>query len=534
MSKKAVAVVLFVFVLLGCRRELDPPSWDIDALVPLAYTELSIFSAIEDSLLNTSGQGALELHYTEELIKFELDSLLQIPDTNTIESFSLPIGTVTVPPGQSIFSDTIETVYDLSGAELRYAIIRSGTIEVTLSNTLEEAVVFEYTLPNVELNGNPFEVIETVPAASGNSTSSITRVFDLSGYRLDLTGRDGNQFNTLLSQYDVYTDPTGNSTLLTSQDFVEINTTYQSIIPAYAKGYFSDRTEKIGPERTGLEAFNSIRSGTVALDEATLQLTIENEIGADFSMVMPTFRGLKTTTGSQVDVSHAITSSPVQLTRAKETVPESNYEARSYQTQLDASNSNITDFIGIFPDSVEYVLDLAINPLGNISGGNDFIFYNTGVTVTTELSIPLRFSANRILIADTTEFQLDNDSRAQTDNIQGGTLWLRGENDYPLEAEMQLVLIDSLGTVLDTLVGMPNTVAAALVGADGRTIEPAVSRIAIPIDDATIPQMYAANRVIILATLTTVHSEPIVIYDDYRLTTKLIGDFEYRVDTDDF
>lgn len=534
MQNFRILLLLFAVLSISCRKELENPSWDIDALIPIAYTDLTLFDVLEDSLTSTDENGQVSLSYSERFIEYKLDSLFTIPDTTTIESFSLPIGSISAAPGQTIYADTQETVYDLEDIALKYAIIQSGEIEVTLLNSIEEETILNYSLPSATLNGIPFNIIDTVPAASSSSTTTITKTYDISGYTIDFTGLSGNSYNTLVSAYNVSVSPAGNTVVISAGDYFQIEINYKSIVPFYAKGYFGNRSITVGPDSTALGLFYNIRSGTIDLTDATLEFTIENEIGADFSAQITELTAYKNTSTSTVSLDHYITSSTVNLTRAEETIPEQAFAPRSTTADVTSDNSNITEFISIFPDGVRYQIDFQINPLGNLSGGNDFIFYNTGITLSGDITIPLRFKANNVVLVDTTDFELDDDARKETNKINGGTLWLRAENDYPMAAQIQLVLLDSnTNSILDTLVTSPHTIEAAIVGSNGRTEQPAVSRIAIPVTPAKIDHLYNATSIIVIAQMNTYDASAVTVYEDYKLRAKLIGDFDYRIEIDE-
>ena len=524
----AVAGIFILLLFLGCRRDLERPTWDVDALAPLAYTNVTLLDAVADSLIDSTQDGRLNLNYESNLFSYKLDSLFSIPDTSTTEFFSLPIGTITVPPGQTIFSDTQETQYNLEDIELKLAIIRSGEIKLNLTNTISEDLIFDYSLPFATLNGVPFSISETVPAAIGGNISTISTTYDLSDYEIDFTGSNGNTFNTLVSGFRVYVSPTGNPVTINAGNYVEIESEYLGIIPNYARGYFGNRTVTVGPEFTSLDVFQNVPAGNAQFEQASLQLDINNELGIDFTANIGRFSASKN--NSRVDLQHSITEAPVNLTRATETIYQTSYSPSSYSENVDQTNSNITDFLGIFPDSLGYEIELLVNPLGNISGGNDFVFYNSGLELSAKLNVPLEFNASNILILDTTQFNLDEDTRTTTDNINGGTLWLRAENDYPLDATVQIVTLDVNNQVLDTLVSQPDLIRAGIPNAAGRVVEPTTSRVAIPLNQSKTQRLYQAENLIFIIRLNSIDNIPSVIYEDYQMELKLIGDFDYRID----
>lgn len=85
--------ILCSLLLLSCKHELENPSWEVDMIVPLAHTEITISDIEEESntpihtSLNTD--SLVSLVYSSELLQTKYDSLLNIHSTSDEKNFRI-------------------------------------------------------------------------------------------------------------------------------------------------------------------------------------------------------------------------------------------------------------------------------------------------------------------------------------------------------------------------------------------------------------------------------------------------------------
>lgn len=531
--KKLFAFITLVLLLFSCRKTLDRPNWDIDAYAPISYTQLRLQNAIPDSLISVGANDELKLAYRGNLISFKIDSLFKIPDTSTVEQFLLPFGSIQLAPGQVFFRDTQDTRYDLEDVELRFAELRSGMVDLQMESSIPEWVVFTFRMPYATLNGVPFEAVERIPPGSVSSPSSVTKTIDLSGYELDLRGVNRNQFNTLVTIYSAQIDPNGSVTTIGAGSFVRLRSKYSNIVPEYGRGYFGSRIEQFDGD-DALDVFANLPEGLLVPERASLKFSILNQVGADFRLTINELTASSNTGSQQVGLQHQIIASPINLSRARDKAG-GNYPhiaASEYTTTINQNNSNVTEFIGSLPKRIKYDMEVNLNPLGNVSAGNDFIYYNTGLEVNIDAEIPLKIQAQDLLLVDTTAFSVQrNTENNELDNVIGGNLIVHAENFYPLDALIQYYLYDSNFVLIDSLFSDEAAfVKGASPDANGRVSTPAYSKLMIPVDQTRINRIYDAQLAIIHARLNTVNQpQKLTFLNRYYLDLKLVGDIKYNV-----
>ena len=93
--KKIIYIFLGISALFSCKHELELPSWNIDLVIPVVHSRLSINNLISDSTTNIdqNESGIISLIFKEELININLDTLIKIDaiadeQTHTLDSAS--------------------------------------------------------------------------------------------------------------------------------------------------------------------------------------------------------------------------------------------------------------------------------------------------------------------------------------------------------------------------------------------------------------------------------------------------------------
>lgn len=527
--------VLFGLLLLvsGCRDIFQPPQWDVDALVPVAQTTIDFDDLETDSLLKVDTDRSLALVFSEKLFSLELDSLFEIPDTGFKETSPPYPLSVNLPPGNPLYSDTIVSKYNLSGAEITTSKVRQGSIVITLSNTLNEAVLFTYSVPTAIKNGQIFQVQELLPAGTISSPTSRSFNYDLAGYDLDLTGPNQNSYNTYVSIVNAVVDPNGQIVNVPPGTYLSIESSFSKILPEYVEGYFGQRVEQATSNGETTDLFNYVLGGTFDLEEVNLNLRISNGVGVDLATEITSLSSINSTTGNIVSLNHSSVGTNINLNRAG--ISGAIYNAPSvtfsnYFLQFDDGNSNLDELIENQPDKLGYELNLTLNPLGNVSNHRDFLFYDKGIDIFLDLEVPLSLSANQLTLADTSDMKLTSREDA-INNIIGGFLYAYVENGFPFDAEVQMLLLDSNFVFIDSLVAPGSVIPSAPVDGNLRVNGTSPGRVAFPINQNQIDDLYESRYLVTRITLNTT-SQPnfIKIYSQYQMDIKVVADFTYRVD----
>lgn len=526
------ALAIIAFFLTACKKE--PTSWDLHTAVPIAEGSIQFYNAIADSLIEVGQNGEVNLVLNTELLALEVDTLFQLPDTTTEQFFLIPIGPIDFPPGHVLFSDTQNTVFNISQADLSRAIAQQGQLEIEVKSTIGEVTVFTYNLPYVTKNGVPFSYSGNIPAGTLSNPSSQTVVFDLSGYDLDLRGINQNKYNTLVANYIIQIDPNGAITTIFPGDYYRINITSKNLVPTYARGILETRTESESASEK-LDLFNQILQGGIDLSRATIDLEIINEVGVDMTVNINELSCENTETNVKVNLDAPIIGQGINLTRAKEpNGPANGYQGYEYNSRLTTSNSNVAAFISNLPDLITYDIDFKVNPLGASSAGNDFLYFGSGVRLNIDANIPLALRSQNIVVSDTSIFSLNDSSEVdELDPIQGGDLYFYLSNSYPMDTYAQFYFLDSNFIVLDSAFIQASLMNGAVPEANGRVSKPVETVIGMPLSQDKIEHIENASHLVFQGSFTTTNQpDTLQFYNDYIINYQVTGEIEYRVNID--
>ncbi len=529
--RTAFFVLLIFTAFTACKEENERPQWEVNLLGPLVYASLGVENFIADSLMEDDSTHAVSLVYEGNLYTSNIDSLFQIRDTTLPTVFIFPFSSFPLGANTLFYGSNNNLTLNISGVELREVIIKSGFLHVEAQNKLQAKVVYTYTIPKATLHGTPFQFRIIMDPAPPGGTINYSGSYDMSGYKIDLTGSSGNLVNTLSYNIIARTDTNSTSTTVFLGDtLINLKVDLQTIVPYYAKGFLGQAEIDEGPTTKSNDLFNIIQSGSVRLKAATMQLIIENNIGVDAQAIVNKMQSFNSRTNSLVDLNAPqLMNRTLNINRASESGdPIYPVNPTNYVVRLDNSNSNLRSFLENMPDRMTYAMKVNVNPYGNISGSNDFVYSDYLLNVKTKVNLPLAFASDHLTVADTTAFSFENNG--DYDPVKSGTFTLIVDNGFPFEADVHLILLDANNQFLDSL-PVSGKIAAANVDANFLVTSPKRTKIPVFVDAARKERIFHAKNISLRASFTTPDfPQYFQIYSTYRLNLKLVADATYLID----
>lgn len=531
MKKNIFLFFIACIFISSCRKKIEFPQWEVNALFPIAQTSLKITELVKDTILKTNSDQSLSIVFSGEAYKINFDSLFRIPDTTILQSFKFPFNLpFPVYPGSTLYNDTQSTKYNLQNVELTEVIVKSGVIDVKLHSTFRGKTVLTYQLPLATINGNSLFISDTLPAAAPGNSSVISKSYDISGYKIDLKGMKGNSFNTVVSNFRAIAADT---TMIYANDSVTVVNTFKNVIPEFAKGYFGKAVVNSESVNTAVKKLPNIIGGNFDLKNFNLTLTVQNRVGVDIRFLLSEIVSENISSGANIPLVNSIVGNALNINRAS-VISSVNYPPiahTEYVINFNETNSNAADLIEIFPDSISASSQITFNPLGNISNSNDFIYYGNGIDVSLDVEIPLFFSAQNLILADTLPISFKPDSAdSATKKITGGNLILNCYNSYPFSAKPQLFLMNENFAIFETLVADGGMIDAADLDANFKSAGKKFSRIFIPLNQDRIEKLKAAKNLYVKLFFSTASlSGHVKIYSDYSVELKLVADINYTM-----
>ena len=184
--KKILLISLISLIIISCRHELEQPNWNVDMVVPLVHTKMSINNIIRDSNINIleNDEGFVKLIYQESIIDINLDTLIKIDaiadeQTHTLDSTSfadviiadtatigesineIPLGTTLLPDGST---NSIPALANIANGD---------TIDINASEYFKTMTLYRGMLIVEIMNGYPTD-ISNVSLTLINSTNQST------------------------------------------------------------------------------------------------------------------------------------------------------------------------------------------------------------------------------------------------------------------------------------------------------------------------------------------------------------------------
>jgi len=528
--KKSLALLLISFVFFTACRKSFNTDWDTDIVAPIARSHLNFTNLFKDSIFQADQTGLLHLAFSKKIAGFNLDSLIEIPDTTIVNNYPL-IANFTVTPGQNLptFPQTQDIDFKIAnGAEVKRAIIHKGAIKVVYTNSFTQPLEFDLTLPKAIRNGAAFNIHEIIQPG----LSSLVKYYDIGGFDLSLTGSSGNKSNTMPQIININVPTSAQSDVTQAGQKVQADVSYSDLIPYYLEGYFGQQTIVIPYDSLALNISNNLQAGNFQINSAYINFKIVNEFGVDVNAQLNTIKSVNTYSQTSV-LLNAPALSNLNINRAGKTNSMSNPVFPSVKSvSVNTGNSNLKPFLENLPDYLTYSGVINVSPFGNISGSNDFAFYNTGINIYADVDLPLQIKADYFKLISNASIDLT--SIDLIDNINYGNIVLQVTNGFPFEAVLQGYIMDEQSNVIDSLFITPgNIVKRGLLDASHKVTQPVFSKILIPVNQTNIANLKRCKSIKFVSVFLMPQPQPpdIKIYDTYTMDIVLSVDLNYKIKT---
>ncbi len=521
---------MFLILLLGyaCRKPTSA-SWDVDVVFPVIKSSLNIRNFIGDSIFKADNTGLLSLNVTREITAIKLDSLLNLPDTSIVNSFTVPspFG-ITLTPGQALtFFPTTELNFNIpNGVALKRVDVRSGLLKVKFTNDLSQPLDLLYIIPSAIKNGQPLTLAVIVPPTLPNK-DTLFKTYDLSGYSMNMRGLSGNVYNTIVQAYTVSLSPGASSVHANYAQGATAHLTYSKIVPDYVEGYFGQQTIDLPLDTARFDIFNNFQAANFLLNSATLNFKILNEFGAEFTSSFSNIKSVNTINNTVVQLTNGLLSN-ININRATKAGYTIYPSIKTISITTD--NSNIVPFLSNLPNKLTYQGKINVNPLGNLSGYNDFAFYNTGIKVAADINIPLRFNASyfKLISSSTVDFA----NVKQLEHVNSGNFIISALNSYPFRAQLQAYLMNDQNQVIDSLFTPGNNfMERGVIDAQNIVITATQSKLNVPVTKGKIENL-KKTKIIKLVTYFIMPTNPpgdIKLFENYSFDVNIIAELNYNV-----
>ncbi len=513
--KHTILSAIIIVVLASCKRE-EATTWNADVLGPIAHGRLSLNDLVADSLLYADEECLWHLKLHNNLTNFNIDSLVDIPDTLIEKIFDMPIvgGPFTLPNNTTLVDEEENNLLKINGAELKEIVAQSGKLHYKIKSYINGYLLCTYSMPGVTHNGEP-TVIETITEPStGNTPFIYEGELDLTDYHIDLTGQSGFMFNKIYSHLIIKTDPNSPAQAqVYGDDYVVIELEFIEPKVKYARGYFGNSVFSIN-ENVGFGEDMNLPQGAMVLSKANALLTIANYVGADVTLNINELSAINTTNNSTIYLQYPPLFDAINIERAYDN--NGSVEPNVYAFNLNENNSNIENFLSNLPNELTLAAQLELNPIGDVSDGHDFLYTAKTLDATLDIDIPLAAGMHNLTLSDTLDIESSLDINAN------GALQLFVTNTFPFAASINAWLVDENGNRLNELIVQQTIDSATETMVESETV-PAKSEIRINASQGAINNFNTNNKVALEVKLNTPNYPAVAkLFKNYYMDFALI------------
>lgn len=438
----------------------------------------------------------------------------------------VPSSATAIFPDQVLLQDTTDTEIEDFDGQLTSMHVGRGKMFLDAKSTIEDEIIFVYSIPSAVENGVALIFTEKVPPAPVGGFSTSYAEKDITGYDVDLTGQPGalNVFNTFYTITDGRIDSSGNLINLSLTDSVFLNTGIIDLVAARGYGYLGlDTIMTI--EDSEIDLFDGLEVDAIDFDEVKLSIEIYNYIGAPINAVVNSIQSTQNLVNPKLLTWNELNQT-LTIPAATELTPGLKPDPGYLKLDLDKANSNIDEVLETQPDLISSNLNAFLNQSLAGPDYNQFIYLDYGIDAYISAEIPLYLSATNLLFSDTSEFSYSN--LDPSNRLISGDLIINGDNNFPFDINLLIVLLDSSKTPIDSI-SSSEFVKSGIINTNGTVVNKVKSHVRYSLDSEAIENLKNTEFMVFRASFSTSNSpEKVRFYADSFLDIILSADLNLR------
>lgn len=502
--------------------------WNPKFAMPLVTSDLSIMDLIkrttDSSNFKIDNNGFVTLVYKNRLFSVNPASILTIAPYSYSASHTFTeeeattistLGTFTIPFEQDIKLTPADSIRIDS---LTYG---QGDLTLTISGTVINDGAITISIPHAKKNGIPLTATFTL--ANGSKT------IDLSGYNFDLTKVAGKPSTfKLFGSITITNSPPGSIAAGKTINFnFEQHTGSIKVLSGYlGRFYFINENQT-----TDINLFkNAISASKFILVNPYFIFTFHNSIGIPLNLRFTEIIGKSNENGQMINlIPNPGVPNPYNVIGPlyTDTNPVKVSTVRIDNVGTNGAISNLLNLLK--PGNLIYSFSGLTNPNGEQT--ENFLRDSSKLNVDVEFGLPLYGLIENFVIQDTLDFKFDNIN--EVENMLLRTLI---ENDFPLDAKIQVYFTDSKWIALDSLVTSVLPVDQIIIPAaqvnlsTGELISSAKKTSDFIYPKTRINKIVNAQKILVKAVLNSAGSakQNVKIYNTYKLKVKIAAQVELK------
>lgn len=422
---------------------------------------------------------------------------------------------IAIFPSQEIFNEDTVVAFDIGDVRLTRVLVDEGGVEVIGVSTVQDTLKIEYIIPGATKDGQEFKLNFNLPPAPVGESMTVIEFFDFSGYEIDLTGQFGDTINTLYTVSRGWIDSSGIVTEISLQDSIFNTITVKEIIPAKAWGYLGSDTIS-GEESIDFDFFDDL-NGSFDLELLDVSLVTKNFLGSKGEV---TIKKLEAVSNSQsISLNSDQINSPFEIEAATSN-SDNTITSSELEITFNQDNSNIDELVELKPNAFNFEYEIITN--NDLNQELGFAYKGQGVKSELQMKIPVFISLDNIAFSDTADVDFTIPS-----DIDQGSFIVLAENGYPLNAQIELLMLDDANNLIETLIS-GQEILAGEIDQNGKVSAVKLSQLNVPFSNAS--NLNDTKKVGFRVSFSTSpQNQTVKFYSDYAIKLKLVGNFNYTL-----
>ncbi len=456
--KKSINIFLTTVIILGTSMVLNltgcfdlpndviMPQWDVDLNVPLlkkAYTLEDIIKSDKEPNISIDPIDSLYVIQSDNYLSTSgISEFLHVFNESSSKDNVLPV----------VENDSLQLYVPFPDDILvERAQFKSGSIDFNFVNhSLFSDMHINVQIPGIiKPDGKPLILDFTLHA---NSAYNSTYVLEGHSYE-----EPANQISIFKGQIWIIVKATSSDNMA----FASFDVTTRKMKFSSAKGYIPTKIIQSNQEVFKVDLGSDIEKykDKILLKDAQLNVSsiYKSSVSNPFQIEIRNLSIIgKRNTGEQ---EHLLFYENINSPNS----PSFRFYDGKLEKVFDETNSNITDFISFFPDSIIINADYVLNPDDDKTYKDvselDSVVFETNFNTKSSLIL------KKTTITDTLDVEISDDNRNEISKAQSASLTIEAENHIPLTAFFKITLADENYNPLFTLNGSDGIDSIQFTGA---------------------------------------------------------------------
>ena len=535
-------LLFFTVSFISCvPEEFNKDNYNFDMLWepsyngPVAFGNFTL-KDILDSMLDSAeleqnieiGEDTTNLYYvaySDHIKSIRADEWIDLPDQNFSDVyFYRP--PVTIPAselgntGDIIYRKKVEKFDFVTEHNERIdsIFLTSGNLVTNTISTLHHTGWLIIHSDQIKINNEFYRDSIVISDASGSFSDSKITPLDGSALRLDNQSDPDTTFLEII--YELYLIHSGSD--INAGEEVNVDMLFTNLVFKSAFGYFGDYdTLLIDNERFEFDLFEYKFEGNVYFGDPRINLIVDNSFGLPIGVNLFGLTAFSQKTGIETDITFEPGANPFLVN-----APDLSQIGQSVVTEISVNrtNSNIDDVTNTTLSYLDYSARAITNPSG-LPTQDNFVIDSSRASVDFEVMLPMDLRAEDFELEDTVDFDLSGIPE-ENDTIRIDTFQIRmaTTNSMPVEINMQVVFVDELYDVIDSLFsgGQENVIKQPEVNDNGDVTRAGENEIFVDFTDRVYRMRDTRHAMVRLTFETAEQGQKMVKFYSYsELSFKL-------------